>query len=122
MRARCPSTVPRSRQLAQCAHELRSAPTWSERLLWERLSGSQLGVGFRRQLVIGRYIVDFAAPAVRLVVEVDGGSHRERQRADARRDRALAGLGWRVLRIPAELVESDIDAAVARVAEAVDGG
>ena len=76
-------------------------------------------MGFRRQLVIGAYIVDFAAPAVRLVVEVDGGYHAERRRADARRDCALAELGWRVVRVPVELVERHIDAAVARVAEAV---
>jgi Protein of unknown function (DUF559) len=42
----------------------RAAPTTSEALLWEALRGSQLGVGFRRQVPIGRYIVDFAAPGV----------------------------------------------------------
>ncbi|MBL9028803.1 MAG: DUF559 domain-containing protein [Myxococcales bacterium] len=83
---------------------MRSAPTTTEALLWQALSGSQLGVGFRRQLVIGTFIVDFAAPAARLVVEVDGGYHLERARADARRDRELGRLGWRVLRLPAELV------------------
>jgi very-short-patch-repair endonuclease len=89
-------------------------------LLWERLSGSQLGVAFRRQLVIDhRYIVDFAAPAVRLVVEVDGGYHHGRERTDARRDRVLAGLGWRVVRLPAGLVEHEIEAALAIVREAV---
>jgi very-short-patch-repair endonuclease len=99
------------------AHQLRAAPTWSERLLWARLSGSQLGVGFRRQVVIGRFIVDFAAPAVRLVVEVDGGYHAERAKADARRDRELLRLGWRVVRVAAGLVERDIEAALGRVAE-----
>ena len=81
------SSTSRSARLGAFADALRAAPTWSERLLWARLSGSQLGVGFRRQLVIAPYIVDFAAPAVRLVVEVDGGYHAERRRADARRDR-----------------------------------
>ena len=118
MRARS-SSLFRSRKLSLYAHELRSAPTWSEQLLWARLSGSQLGVGFRRQLVIGPYIVDFAAPAVRLVVEVEGGYHAERGRADARRDRALGGLGWRVLRVQAELVERDIEVAVERIAGAL---
>jgi very-short-patch-repair endonuclease len=99
---------------------MRREPTRSERLLWERLSGSQLGVAFRRQLVIEhRYIVDFAAPAVRLVVEVDGGYHHGRARADARRDRVLAGLGWRVVRVAAGLVEHDLEAAIALVREAV---
>ena len=83
---------------------MRMAPTTTEALLWQALSGSQLGVGFRRHFVIGRFITDFAAPAARLVVEVDGGYHRSRRRADARRDREIARLGWRVLRLPAEMV------------------
>jgi very-short-patch-repair endonuclease len=91
-------------------------------LIWERLRGSRLGVGFRRQLVVGGYIVDFAAPAVRLVVEVDGGYHCERQRADARRDRAIERLGWRVLRVRAAMVERDLEAAVALVAAAIGAG
>jgi hypothetical protein len=37
----------------------------------------------------GRYIVDFCAPARRLVVEVDGNCHVRRRAADVRRDAAL---------------------------------
>jgi very-short-patch-repair endonuclease len=91
------------------AHGMRAAPTCTEALLWEELRGSRLGVAFRRQLPLGRYIADFAAPSVKLVVEVDGGYHAERVRADARRDRELGRLGWRVVHIPAELVASDIE-------------
>ena len=94
---------------------------WSEQLLWAQLSGSQLGVAFRRQVVIGHFIVDFAAPAVRLVVEVDGGYHAGRVRADARRDGELQRLGWRVVRVAAGLVERDVEAALERLAEAVEG-
>ncbi len=105
--------------LSARARAMRSAPTTTEALLWQALSGSQLGIGFRRQLVIGRFIVDFAAPAARLVVEVDGGYHRERARADARRDRELGRLGWRVLRLPAELVRDRLGDAVAAVRAAL---
>ncbi len=107
--------------LAGRAAGMRAAPTATEALLWRRLSGSQLGVGFRRQLVIGDFIADFAAPAARLVVEVDGGYHAGRARADARRDRVLGRLGWRVLRVPGELVARDLDAAVALIVAAVVG-
>ena len=99
---------------------MRAAPTTTEALLWGALRKQQLGVPFRRQLRIGgRYIVDFAAPSVRLVVEVDGGYHQPRQRADSRRDRDLGRLGWRVLRLPAELVLHRLDDAVALVRAAV---
>lgn len=94
----------------------RRAATWSEAALWRELSSKKLRVAFRRQVVLAdRFIVDFLAPARRLVVEVDGGVHRERRASDARRDRVLARLGYRVLRIPAELVTSRIDQAVALV-------
>jgi len=93
---------------------MRRAPTTSEARLFAALRGGQLGVAFRRQVpLLGRFIVDLLAPQLRLVVEVDGGYHE--QRADARRDRALARAGYTVLRLEAELVMSDLPAAVARV-------
>jgi very-short-patch-repair endonuclease len=41
---------------------MRCSPTRSEEWLWRRLSGSKTGFAFRRQLVIGQHIVDFAYP------------------------------------------------------------
>jgi Protein of unknown function (DUF559) len=52
-------------------------------------------------------------------VEVDGASHKHREAADERRDRALERLGYRVLRLPNECVETDIEAAVLRVRQAL---
>ncbi|MBK8252198.1 MAG: DUF559 domain-containing protein [Polyangiaceae bacterium] len=75
------------------ARRMRATPTTSEAILWDALRGSQVGVMFRRQVLIGRHIVDFCAPSVRLVVEVDGGYHSARSRADERRDRALSDWG-----------------------------
>ena len=72
---------------------MRFAPTASEEALWRLLCAAQLGVAFRRQVPVGRYIADFAALPARLVVEVDGGYHAQRARADARRDEVLRRLG-----------------------------
>lgn len=102
------------------ARQMRLAPTLSELKLWSAIRGQRLGVGFRRQVVIGECIVDFLAPAVRLVVEVDGWYHTRRQRADARRDALLTQLGFRVLRLDSELVMRNLTAALARVLEALD--
>jgi very-short-patch-repair endonuclease len=88
-------------------------------LLWNELRGGKLGVWFRRQVRIGVFIADFLAAGPRLVVEVDGGYHALRRTADARRDRKLACLGYRVLRIEASRVERDIAEAVALVREAL---
>lgn len=112
---------PQQLRLRQHAAQMRAVPTSSERLLWNRLSGRQLGVQFRRQVPWGSFILDFLAPAAALVVEVDGGSHRSRAAADARRDRKLQSAGLRVLRIPAELVLSDVESAVELVRAALKG-
>jgi len=91
----------RQLQLTAHAHRMRSAPSEPERVLWLGLRAGQLGVQFRRQVVVHGFIVDFFAPAARLVVEVDGAHHARRRGANARRDRALEAAGLRVLRVPA---------------------
>ncbi len=99
---------------------MRGNPTTSEALLWSQLRCNQLGVAFRRQVPVGRYIADFAAPALRLIIEIDGGYHEQRRVADARRDRDLARLGNTVLHLEAGLVVNALPVAVQRVREAVE--
>jgi hypothetical protein len=60
----------RSVLLHERARVMRAQPTLSEARLWAQLLGRKLGVAFRRQVVLGEYIVDFLAPTCRLVVEV----------------------------------------------------
>ena len=74
----------RALTLAQHASRLRACATPSEVALWALLRGRQLGVEFRRQVVLGQRIVDFFAPAHRLAVEVDGGYHQARGAQHAR--------------------------------------
>ena len=109
----------RSSTLHVIASELRASLTPSEAALWVLINAGKLGVWFRRQVVIGRYIVDFAAPAARLVLEVDGEYHSRRRTADARRDRVLRRLGYRVLRLEAELVLGEPDQAIALIRDAL---
>lgn len=83
------------------AKSLRSNMTEAEKRLWQALRAHRLeGIAFRRQMPIAGYIVDFAAPTHRLVVELDGSQHGEElgQKADQLRDRNLHKLGWTVLR------------------------
>jgi very-short-patch-repair endonuclease len=111
--------------LAERARSMRTLMTPSEAALWQAIRGNRLGVAFRRQVVVGGCcIADFAATEVHLVVEVDGAYHVRRAAADARRDRRLERLGWRVVRIPAEVVFGDLLAAVevVRAAVGVAGG
>ena len=94
--------------IAHRARQHRCALTPQEQRLWLRIRGCQLGVWFRRQVPIANFIVDFLAPSARLVVEVDGGYHRLRRSADARRDAKLARMGYRVLRLDTELVRCHV--------------
>jgi very-short-patch-repair endonuclease len=111
--------IRRQQQLAGYAHYMRGAPTEPERVLWGALRSSRLGVRFRRQVVLGGYIVDFFAEAQRLVVEVDGAQHALRRNADKRRDRALASLGLRVLRLPTTVVTRELPLALQLIAQAL---
>ena len=58
------------------AKRLRKQPTEAEKRLWYFLHKKQLdGLRFKRQEAIGQYVADFVCPALKLVVEVDGGQH-----------------------------------------------
>jgi very-short-patch-repair endonuclease len=76
-------------------------------------------VRFRRQAVLGQYIADFFAPQARLVVEVDGGYHQQRRAADARRDEWMRRRGYRVVRVSAAAVMSDVGGVVNGIAAVV---
>ena len=94
------------------SRQLRSNMTDAEQALWQRLRRKQIhGVQFYRQKPLLSYIVDFYCPAAALVIEVDGSQHLEPegQRADEVRDRALAGLGLKVLRFDDRQVLTEID-------------
>lgn len=81
------------------ARDLRNRSTDAERKLWQHLKGRQLGgVKFRRQYPIAGYIADFAAPQIRLAIELDGGQHLEQGEYDAMRSGRMACNGYRVLR------------------------
>lgn len=81
------------------ARALRRDSTEAEKALWRLLRHRQLqDVKFRRQQVLGPYIVDFICLSHRLVIEADGSQHAD-SAADQRRDAWLAANGFRVLRL-----------------------
>ena len=83
--------------LNQTARELRSNLTAAEQYLWYALRLESLGVKFRRQAVIGRYIADFVCYEKKLIVKVDGGQHAESQ-TDKMRDEWFRKEGLKILR------------------------
>lgn len=102
--------------LLDAAQEFRKAPTASEDRLWQALRRKQLdGRKFRRQQPIGRFITDFFCAEERLIVEVDGSVHALQRAADAERQRMLEAAGYRVIRVSAEDVETNLVIALARI-------
>jgi very-short-patch-repair endonuclease len=93
------------------ARAMRKAPTEAEKKLWWHLR-HRLPVSnthFRRQVRIGRYIVDFASHRTKLVIEIDGGQHAEQAAADATRTKFLEAEGYRVVRFWNNEVLTNID-------------
>jgi very-short-patch-repair endonuclease len=108
------------------ARALRSDMTNGEKLLWSRLRAHRMdGRKFRRQHVLGRYIVDFVCLQSRLVIEIDGDSHGDdkREALDAERDAFLAKSGFRVLRFGNHSVMTNVSGVAQAILEELgDGG
>jgi very-short-patch-repair endonuclease len=106
--------------MLQHVRTLRRDQTDPERLLWSRLRRRQLGgFKFRRQHQIGLYICDFASLDGWVIIELDGSQHVERTAYDARRDDFLRSAGYRVLRFWNADVQTELDAVVETIFEAL---
>ena len=80
---------------------LRNNMPSSEIILWSRLKDKQLGeYKFRRQFGIGRYVVDFYCPSLKLAIEIDGDSHfsGDAPEYDKERQCFIESLGIKFLR------------------------
>ena len=93
-------------ELKEKAESMRKNPTEAESALWEMLRGKNLDAKFRRQHIIGDYIVDFVCLDKQLVVELDGGYHNdpEQKELDRQRTNFLRSKGFSVLRFTNEEV------------------
>lgn len=96
--------------LKQYAEENKLFMTDAERLLWNLLRGNDIGEKFRRQQIIGDYIVDFVNPRYKLVVEIDGKFHfrGDHPVAEAVRTDDLNRMGYTVVRFTEEEVLGNI--------------
>jgi very-short-patch-repair endonuclease len=98
------------------ARALRAGMTESERRLWSRLRLEQLGVKFRRQHPVGKYIADFACLSPKLIVELDGSQHAEQREYDEARDGDLREQGFAVLRFATEQPFLNMDGVLSVIA------
>ena len=85
--------------LKNFSHKMRKNMTKEERHLWFDFF-RKYPVRVKRQVIIGKYIVDFCCERAQVIIELDGGQHyeTENKKADAERTRQLERLGFLVLR------------------------
>lgn len=89
-----------NKQLLTFARELRTETvSRAEKYLWKAtLSKNQIGIKFKRQRPIDRFIVDFFAQEIGLIVEIDGNSHTTKGEYDLYRHQRLESLGYCIQR------------------------
>ena len=89
----------KNEKLTRFSQELRKSATKEENTLWYQYL-RRYPVQFRRQCVLGHYIVDFYCAKAMLVIELDGSQHYEQEgiQRDKQRTADLESLGLYVLR------------------------
>jgi very-short-patch-repair endonuclease len=105
-----------TREKLELARDLRRRMTRQEKILWRALRNDALGaIHFRRQQVIAGYIVDFYCASAKLAVEIDGASHLHRKEHDTLRDRALAEMGIKTVRVSNNEVDRNLEEVLRRI-------
>ncbi len=104
-------------RLKPLARQKRQQPTPAEDRLWQALRDSQIGVKFRRQYTIERFIADFYCIKARLLVEVDGAYHQYTGEEDLIRQEFLESLGIKVVRVRNQDVMTNLKGVVAWIKE-----
>jgi type I restriction enzyme S subunit len=106
--------------LVETARAMRKNPTDPETLFWELARDRRfLDLKFRRQHQLGDYVADFYCHEYRLVVELDGGVHRTKQKKDLKRDAWMVSQGFKVLRIQNEQLLDDPAFVLEQIAEII---
>jgi elongation factor P--(R)-beta-lysine ligase len=116
-----PRPIRSNPQTKHIAIKLPKELTPAERKLWSRIRNDQLGVTFRRQHAVGNYIPDFCSPKARLIIELDGSQHLEKDvtQYDKERTEYLEMQGFKVLRFWNNDVMMDIDSVIRAIIQAM---
>jgi very-short-patch-repair endonuclease len=98
---------------------LRNNATSAEIELWERLKRKQVhGLKFRRQYIMGPYVIDLYCPSCKLAIEVDGDSHYIGNAAghDAGRQAYIEQFGVTFLRVTNADVYNNLEGVLEAIA------
>jgi len=109
------SDIRLQQQLIELAQQLRNHPTLAEEHLWQYIKAKRMGVKFRRQHPLYKYIADFCCIKEKLIIEIDGGIHKDQKEKDDARDEFFKKLGYTTLRFTNEEVLYTIQYVLQRI-------
>ena len=103
------------------AEYLRKNMTHEEKMVWAYLSNNQMGFKFRRQHPIWMYIADFYCHELKLVIEIDGGVHKQTdvKMNDVSREKDLTDFGIIVLRFTNDTVRYEMEVVTKNITETI---
>ena len=113
-----------NKKLRPFANKLRKEMTKAEACLWKYAlrAGQMKGYQFRRQRPVLRYIADFLCKELKLVIEVDGITHKdgETEEKDKRKTGDLESAGFKVIRFTDEEVLKNMSGVMERIERVVE--
>ncbi len=90
----------------------------AEIILWSKLKGRGLKkLKFRRQYGVGRYVIDFYCPELKLAIEVDGDSHfsDKAKEYDLKRQKYIENFGIKFIRFTNEDIYQNLEGVLEEV-------
>lgn len=109
-----------SAKIFENAKALRRSATEAEQILWQQLRNKKLnGLKFRRQHPIDKWIADFYCHEKKLVIELDGSVHNDKEiiEYDEARTKDLKELGMNVIRFKNEDVMTNMETVLKTITE-----
>jgi acetylglutamate kinase len=108
--------------LFELAEELRARMTPAEEIFWNAIKINEWHLKFRRQHPVSLYIADFYCHEVKLVIEIDGGYHENKEVKiyDAARENDLKEYGITVLRFKNEEIFNDLNNVLNKISIAIN--
>jgi len=109
-------------EIFQIAERLRRDMTDIEKIIWERVCKSQLGVRIRRQHPVWKFIADFYCHEVKLVIEIDGGIHlrSENKEYDISRDIILKEFKIEILHFTNDEVMNEPNHVIEKIKRTIE--
>ena len=109
-------------KLFQLAKQLRNRTTTAEEILWSKININEWHLKFRRQHPVSVYVADFYCHKIKLVIELDGGHHENREVKiyDEARESDLKQWGITVLRFKNEEVIHNIAEVITKIRSTIE--